>query len=535
MEEVLLLGLRIHHQLQCQRHSSASWRPRICHAIALMTLQDPDPVSYARVNSWQFTLGGLRSCGRLLPVPGICGGLGAPGPRQETHGWAHQVEVLILLSCLAHGLSYRVVARAFVIPTTAVHRAVQPTCTAVLTLLDRVISFPKAEELPAVDAGFAHLATSPVFSGCVGAIDGSHVWVKVPPGANGQDTLTANCLPTSSYRPSVTTQVDSWTLMWGTLVKSMIRCPEESPVYLGALYPPSGYFIVADGGYPCISIPMAIMTSFPEPVQRRVQDRCLTAGDVLQPVGEHCDQVVVPPPGPVRNQTSGQPQWDSPARSLGKKYFCHRTGLWKNMQPIHCLCLLPLLLGSAIGECDNALECPKEFQAVYDKTVTEIPATLKPGATEVFFVGSKLFTIPNEAFIRNPKLEKLEFLDIPITSIDKGAFEALLTTPVLPPTLLAITPESAKTFPCSGGSAPQSAYTSESDARALHCRSLLLIYMPLLVVELCCMVVLTRFTYSLYCSLQQGERLYTRVNLTRFSYRKELILQPVHQTETEAL
>ncbi|KAG9328932.1 hypothetical protein JZ751_009230 [Albula glossodonta] len=41
----------------------------------------------------------------------------------------------------------------------------------------------------------------------------------------------------------------------------------------------------------------------------------------------------------------------------------------KNMKPIHCLCLMPLLLGSAIGECDNELECPKEYQAVYDKTI----------------------------------------------------------------------------------------------------------------------------------------------------------------------
>uniref|UniRef100_A0A0E9W5N8 Secreted protein n=2 Tax=Anguilla anguilla TaxID=7936 RepID=A0A0E9W5N8_ANGAN len=53
--------------------------------------------------------------------------------------------------------------------------------------------------------------------------------------------------------------------------------------------------------------------------------------------------------------------------------------------------------------------------------------------------------------------------------------------------------------------------------------------------ELCCTVVLARFTYTLYCSLQHGERLYTRVNLTRFSYRKEVILRPVSHAETEAL
>ncbi|KAJ8364118.1 hypothetical protein SKAU_G00129490 [Synaphobranchus kaupii] len=48
--------------------------------------------------------------------------------RQKTHGWAHEIEVLRMVYKLAHGLSYRVVARAFGIARSMVHRAVQLRC-----------------------------------------------------------------------------------------------------------------------------------------------------------------------------------------------------------------------------------------------------------------------------------------------------------------------------------------------------------------------------------------------------------------------
>ena len=122
-----------------------------------------------------------------------------------------------------------------------------------------------------------------------------------------------------------------------------------------ALYPPQGYFIVGDGGYPCISHPVAIITPYREPLQGRVQSRynqhhakarsiierafgmmktrwrsllfralevnhtfaptvitacavlhniCLTAGDILEPVQDSNDPPV-PPPRPVRGERSG--------------------------------------------------------------------------------------------------------------------------------------------------------------------------------------------------------------------------------------
>lgn len=51
------------------------------------------------------------------------------------------------------------------------------------------------------------------------------------------------------------------------------RVLKNSPIYTGQLYPPAGYFIVGDGGYPCIEQPICLMTPFREPLQSRVQER----------------------------------------------------------------------------------------------------------------------------------------------------------------------------------------------------------------------------------------------------------------------
>lgn len=61
------------------------------------------------------------------------------------------------------------------------------------------------------------------------------------------------------------------------------------------------------------------------------------------------------------------------------------------------------------------------------------------------------------------------------------------------------------------------------------------IYTVLLLVEITCTLALAKFTLSLYRLLQRRERIYQRVKLTRFSYRKEVILRPLREAETEGL
>ncbi|KAK5922848.1 hypothetical protein CgunFtcFv8_020078 [Champsocephalus gunnari] len=52
-----------------------------------------------------------------------------------------------------------------------------------------------------------------------------------------------------------------------------MRVLKNSTLYKEALYPPPGYFIVGDGGYPCIVHPITVVTPYREPLQGRVQSR----------------------------------------------------------------------------------------------------------------------------------------------------------------------------------------------------------------------------------------------------------------------
>lgn len=63
----------------------------------------------------------------------------------------------------------------------------------------------------------------------------------------------------------------------------------------------------------------------------------------------------------------------------------------------------------------------------------------------------------------------------------------------------------------------------------------MMIYAALLVVEITCTLALARFTLSLYCLLQGREKMYHRVKLTHFSYRKDVILRPLREAETHRL
>ncbi|KAJ8374333.1 hypothetical protein SKAU_G00049130 [Synaphobranchus kaupii] len=80
--------------------------------------------------------------------------------------------------------------------------------------------------------------------------------------------------------------------------------------------------------------------------------------------------------------------------------------------------------GRVTGKCSETPHCT-EHQEVYSSFVTEIPATLKAVVTEVYFVGSEISTIPNRAFVNSPQLERVEFLHMPIVSMETHAFEGL--------------------------------------------------------------------------------------------------------------
>ncbi|KAL1268699.1 hypothetical protein QQF64_034062 [Cirrhinus molitorella] len=144
----------------------------------------------------------------------------------------------------------------------------------IAALRQKVIELPDAQHLNEVGHGFENLANSPSFSKCVGAIDGCHVRIKTPAGPTGQDYINRKLFP-SIQTQAVCDGKGKFLNVFVGYPGSVhdTRVLKNSKIYKEALYPPQEYFLVGDGGYPCIIHPVAIITLYQEPVQGRVQIR----------------------------------------------------------------------------------------------------------------------------------------------------------------------------------------------------------------------------------------------------------------------
>ncbi|KAL0153598.1 hypothetical protein M9458_051078 [Cirrhinus mrigala] len=192
---------------------------------------------------------------------------------ESDHGWETDIEVLVFLYWLAHAASYRVASQTFDIPKSSVHDIVHRVSQAIMGILRRVICLPTGDDLEAVGAGFAQLAGSPAFSRAVGAIDGCHIRIKPP-------TNNSHCYYNRKQFHSI--QLQAITDHRGKFLDVFVGYPgsvhdarvlRNSPVYTGSLYPPPGKCILGDGGYPCLSAPICLITPYREPVQNPVQAR----------------------------------------------------------------------------------------------------------------------------------------------------------------------------------------------------------------------------------------------------------------------
>ncbi|XP_053192738.1 uncharacterized protein LOC128376912 [Scomber japonicus] len=193
--------------------------------------------------------------------------------RESDHGWGPEIDTLIFLFWLATPSAYRVVARAFDIPRATIHRVVHRASGKIATLLYRVVRHPTAEELPRLGGRFARLARSAAFNRVVGAIDGCHVRVKPP----AQD---AACYFNRKLFHSIQLQamcddvgkfLDVFVGYCGSVHDA--RVLRNSPIYYQQSYPPPGYSILGDGGYPCLSHPISLITPFRQPVRSHLQAR----------------------------------------------------------------------------------------------------------------------------------------------------------------------------------------------------------------------------------------------------------------------
>ncbi|KAJ8375711.1 hypothetical protein SKAU_G00062910 [Synaphobranchus kaupii] len=142
--------------------------------------------------------------------------------REQDHGWGSQLEVLIYVYWLAHGLSYRVVSSVFGVPKPTVHRVVHRVAQLIWKNLKLAIRFPLPEELDAIGQGFGQLSGTPVLNSVVGSV---------------HDT----------------------------------RIMKNSTFYRTQQYPPTGYIILGDGGYPCLDKPIGLITPYKEPVRGRTE------------------------------------------------------------------------------------------------------------------------------------------------------------------------------------------------------------------------------------------------------------------------
>ncbi|TWW54742.1 hypothetical protein D4764_0223880 [Takifugu flavidus] len=182
------------------------------------------------------------------------------------HGWGLEVEVLVYLFWLASATSYVVVSRGFSIPRSTVFDIVHRMSDKVLSLKNRTIKFPSLVDIPDIAAGFQRLSGSPALQNVVGSIDGCHIRIKSP-GAHAHCYFNRKLFYSIQLQAMCDHQglfIDIFTGYPGSVHDA--RVLRNCPLYVQGLYPPEGYCIVGDGGYPCMSRPIALVTPYREPV-----------------------------------------------------------------------------------------------------------------------------------------------------------------------------------------------------------------------------------------------------------------------------
>ena len=189
------------------------------------------------------------------------------------HGWGKAFEVLVFLFWRACGTSYRVVSEAFDIPRTTCHDLVHRVSKGIQQIFRQQIHFPSRDELPEIGAGFQQLAGSPAFGNVAGAIDGCHVRI-VPPGAFAADYFNRKLFHSIQFQAICDHKgrfLDVHVGFPGSVHDA--RVLKSSPFYVHQLYPPPGWCLLGDGGYPCLAQPIRLLTPYREPVRNAVQGR----------------------------------------------------------------------------------------------------------------------------------------------------------------------------------------------------------------------------------------------------------------------
>lgn len=186
--------------------------------------------------------------------------------KDQDHGWGNELEVLIYVYWLAHGLSYRVVSGVFNVPRSTVHHIIHKVAQKILLHLSLAISFPRTEDLQEVGQGFVDQSGSAAFNEVVGVIDSTHVRIKAPQ-QNQFDYLNGE----GFYSISMQAIFDSNGRFLDIFVGYQGSVPDagimrNSSFYRARRYPSPGYILLGDDSYPCLDAPISLITPYPEPV-----------------------------------------------------------------------------------------------------------------------------------------------------------------------------------------------------------------------------------------------------------------------------
>ncbi|XP_034086410.1 uncharacterized protein LOC117555601 [Gymnodraco acuticeps] len=204
----------------------------------------------------------------------------------KDHGWGQDIEVLVLLYSLAHGLSLSVVGSAFGIPKSTVHRIIKHVTGKIKANLKILISLPTSDELPEIADGFCQLAKSPAFHRAAGAIDGCHIHIKPPGNEYHKEYINYKLLYLSQMQAicdSTGRFLDVFIGYPGSVHDA--RVLRNSPIFCQALFPPAGWFLLGDGGYPCLEKTVGLRTPYKVPrgqVQARFNAHHARARSVVE-------------------------------------------------------------------------------------------------------------------------------------------------------------------------------------------------------------------------------------------------------------
>ncbi|KAH7958575.1 hypothetical protein HPB49_002904 [Dermacentor silvarum] len=179
-----------------------------------------------------------------------------------THGWCRELRLLVFLFWLGCGAAFRVVAACFNIPRTTTFRMVTSVLKLMVKRVNKMVYFPKPECLPQIEAGFCTMSKNDHFDGFVGAIDGCHIRIQAPAGMH-QDYF--------NRKQFYSIQLQAVCDHHGIFIDIFVGFPgsvhdtrvlKNSPIYTRSLYPPPGYAILGDSGYPNIAAPIVITTPY---------------------------------------------------------------------------------------------------------------------------------------------------------------------------------------------------------------------------------------------------------------------------------